>query len=361
MSCFGMRNGYHAVKVKSWDIPKTDFSTQKGHWEWFRMPMGLINSGSTYVRMINYKFRGLIGLIFLFILMILIVFGSTPEMHLRNLRIVFGRLRESHLALNPDKCCFLQKKLENLGHKVTPEGIKPLERNVEKVLNFQQPKNKREIEQFFGLASYYRKFIPNFARRIYNINRLKAKNVEFKFDENCVKKCNKVRKLLSEYPLVRHSDNSKPFILHVNASNKWIGGTFSLLDDNGAGHPCAYASRALNPAEQNYSTTEKELLAAVWTMKELKYFLYCQKFNLFTDLVDGILQQGPNEELTDTNRPRIIATENTNIQLNIPPGRNNYLISKNTYIWVNKQTLNHLLKDYAKNKSVCKNLLVSRA
>ena len=56
MSCFNLANGYHAVKVKAEDIPKTAFSTHKGHWEWVRMPMGLVNSGATYMRMITTNY-----------------------------------------------------------------------------------------------------------------------------------------------------------------------------------------------------------------------------------------------------------------------------------------------------------------
>ena len=76
----------------------------------------------------------------------------------------------------PSKCTFLQKKLEYLGHETTPEGIKPLQCNVETIINFPQPQNKKELERFIGLASYHRKFISNFVKQTHNLNRLKMKN-----------------------------------------------------------------------------------------------------------------------------------------------------------------------------------------
>ena len=104
------------------------------------MPMGLINSPATCMRMINFKLKGLIGKICFAYVDDLLVFGQTKEEHMQNLKTVFQRLRETHLKLNPDKCSFVQRELKYLGHKVSPNGIAPLERNVEKVLNFPQLK-----------------------------------------------------------------------------------------------------------------------------------------------------------------------------------------------------------------------------
>ena len=297
ISAFDMSNGFHAVKVASEDIAKTAFSTHKGHWEWVRMPQGLINSPATYQRMMNYKLRGLIGNICFVYVDDLIVFGRTLEEYMKNIRIVFDRLRETNLMLNPDKCSFLQQELEYLGHKVTPEGIRPLERNVEKVLNFPKPNNKKELERFIGLASYYRKFIQNFAKRTHHMNRLKGKNVIFDFDINCEREFSEIKKLLSSYPLIAHPDNNKPFILHTDASNQGIGGTLSQIGEDGLEHPISFISRSLNPCERRYSTTEKELLAAQWCMKKCKHLLFGQKFDLYTDhqSLRGIFKNKSND------------------------------------------------------------------
>lgn len=145
------------------------------------------------------------------------------------------------------------------------------------------PRDKKELERFLGLASYYRKFIKNFAKQAHNLNRLKSKNIDFYFDEKCMKEFNKIREILSSYPLIKHPDNTKPFILHTDASNEGIGAVLSQIHTDNKEYPCSFISRSLNPAEKNYSVTEKELLAAVWAMKKFKYFLYGQTFDLYTD------------------------------------------------------------------------------
>ena len=106
-------------------------------------------------------------------------------------------------------------KREYLGHEITPDRIEPLERNVEKIINFPESKSKKELDRFLGLASYYRKFINNFAKHTHNLNRLKIKNILYDFDEKCKHEFNELRKILSSYPLIKHPDNSKPFILHT--------------------------------------------------------------------------------------------------------------------------------------------------
>ena len=88
---------------------------------------------------------------------------------------------------------------------------------------------------------------------------------------------------MSSYPVIAYPDNSKPFILHTDASNEGIGGTLSRIKKDGLEHPIAFISRSLNPAERNYSTTEKVLLAAQLCMHKLRHLLFGQRFDLYTD------------------------------------------------------------------------------
>ncbi|XP_033229779.1 uncharacterized protein LOC117181328 [Belonocnema kinseyi] len=283
MSCFDMANGFYQVVMAKEDIEKTAFSTHKGHWEWLRMPTGLINAPATYQRMVNFKLQGLLGKICFIYLDDLIVIGKTEEEHLRNLRKVFERLRETRLVLQPDKCKYLEKELEYLGHSVGAEGVKPLKKNVDKVLEFPRPRNAKEIERFVGLASYYRKFIKNFAKIAHPLNHLKGKNVDFIWTQACEEAFNKLKNLLTSCPILKHLDLKKPFILCTDASNEGLGVVLSQLDDEGKEHPVSFASRSLNPAERNYSTTEKEMLAIVWGIKQYKHLLYGQAFKVYTD------------------------------------------------------------------------------
>lgn len=185
MSCFDIADGFYQVLMEDKDIEKTAFSIHKGHWEWLRMPIGLINSPATYQRMVSFKLKGLIGIICFIYLDDISMIGLTAEKHLGNLKTVFDCLRETKLVLQPDRWKYMKEELEYLGHSVGLEGVKPLRKNVEKVLQYPQPRNIEEVERFMGLASYYRKFINNFAKIAAPINQLKGKNIKFHWDIKC--------------------------------------------------------------------------------------------------------------------------------------------------------------------------------
>lgn len=88
--------------------------------------------------------------------------GDSFTSHLDNLRTVFDRLRAAELKLKPPKCNFFQQKVQYLGHVVSRDGVTPDPAKVEKVATWPTPTTTKEVQQFLGLASYYRKFIQNF-------------------------------------------------------------------------------------------------------------------------------------------------------------------------------------------------------
>jgi len=92
-----------------------------------------------------------------------LAFSSTLEEHLQHLQLVIERLHEVRLKLQPVKCQFIRKEVEYLGHLVTPTGLKTNPQLVEAVKEFPTPDGIKGVRQFLGLASYYRKFIPQFA------------------------------------------------------------------------------------------------------------------------------------------------------------------------------------------------------
>lgn len=233
--------------------------------------------------MVNFKLKGLICNIYFIYLDDLIVIGATTEEHLKNLRTVFNRIRETKLVLQPDKYKYMEKELEYLGHSVGPEGVKPLKKNVDKVLNYSQPKNVKELERFMGLASYYRKFVENFAKIAAPLNRLKAKNTAYEWTPQCEKAFKELKTKLTSYPVLKHPDTSGEFIINTDASNEGLGVIMSQLDDQGKEHPVSYSSRGLGKSEKNYSATKKELSAITWGIKQYKLFLYGQKFKVYID------------------------------------------------------------------------------
>lgn len=93
------------------------------------------------------------------------MFGRTIEEHNKNMTILFERLRQKGLKLQPDKREFLRPELEYLGHVISPKGVKPNPDKLIAVQNFKRPETVKEVQSFLGLCGYYRKFIKNFASK----------------------------------------------------------------------------------------------------------------------------------------------------------------------------------------------------
>ena len=111
----------------------------------------------------------------------IIVVGKSFEDHLCNLQAVFERLRKARLKLQPRKCQLLQQKVTYLGHVVSAQGISPDAEKTRRVNQWPTPQSPKEVQQFLGLANYYRRFIKDFASLATPLHRLTEKGTQFKW------------------------------------------------------------------------------------------------------------------------------------------------------------------------------------
>ena len=146
------------------------------------------------------------------------------------------------------------------------------------------PQNVREVQQFLGLANYYRRFIRNFAEVARPLHRLTERSASvFQWTIQCQESFNLLRELLSSPPILSYPDFKKPFILDTDASNEGIGAVLSQLDNHGREYVIAYGSRLLSKAERSYCATRKELLAVVAFVTHFRPYLLGQRFQIRTD------------------------------------------------------------------------------
>ena len=121
-------------------IPKTAFNTDKGHYEFKRMPFGLKNAPATFQRMMNAVLKDQINKKCLVYLDDIIVFGTSLQEHMDNLKEIFEKLRENNLKIQPDKSEFLMKEVSYLGHIISEEGIRPNPDKIKAIKNYPIPK-----------------------------------------------------------------------------------------------------------------------------------------------------------------------------------------------------------------------------
>ena len=179
-STLDLANGYWQVEVEEKDTQKTAFNTPEGLYEFRVMPFGLCNAPATFQRLMERVLGDMKWTDCLVYVDDIIVVGKTFPDHLHHLGNVLSRLRQAGLKLQPAKCKFCSAAGMFLGHIVSPGGVSPDPSKTDVVAEWSIPTNKKEVQQFLGLANYYRRLIKNFASIAKPLQRLTEKNLNFK-------------------------------------------------------------------------------------------------------------------------------------------------------------------------------------
>ena len=269
-----LTSGFHQIGMEKESIPKTAFYTYRGHYEFNRMPFGLKNAPATFQRMMNMVLRDEINKRCLVYLDDIIVFGTSLQEHMDNLKVIFEKLRENNLKIQLDKSEFLMKEVAYLGYIISEEGIRPNPDKINVVKNYTIPKTTKEIKAYLGLLDYYRKFISNFAKLTKPMTRCLNKGSKINIqDKDYIDSFNGSKTLLINAPILQYPDFNETFMVTTDASNYALRAILSQNKDD-KDLPIAYASRTLNKHKENYLTIEKELLSVVWATKYFRSYLY---------------------------------------------------------------------------------------
>lgn len=282
-STLDLKSAYWQVPVAEKDRHKTAFVTQNGLYEFNRMPFGLANAPSTFQRAMDLVLSGLSYIICLCYLDDVIVFGRNFQEHYDRLRTVLLRLRSHNLRVKLEKCTIAARQVSFLGHIVSQHGIKPDPAKIEAVSKIDRPRTVKDIRSFLGLAGYYRKFIPAFSTISAPLLHLTHKTAKFVWTSECEHAFQTLKQSLCSFPVLAYPNFDQDFILHTDASDYGVGAVLSQLDEHGNENVVAYASKALSPREQNYSTTEKEAYAVVFGTAHFRVYLLGRHFKLITD------------------------------------------------------------------------------
>ena len=208
--------------------------------------------------------------------------GSSFHSALESLRRVLERIRATGLKLHPEKCHFMRREVQSLGHMVGGEGIGTMEAKVQAVADWPTSANQKQLKSFLGLASYNRKFLQGFSCLAAPLHQLPQKDSDFVWTEQCQGAFSSLQRALSEAPVLAPADLSLPFVLDTDASGVGVGGVLSQVGPEGE-RVVAYFSQAFNKAEWRYCVTSRELLAMVLSIRHFKYYLCGLPFVVRTD------------------------------------------------------------------------------
>ena len=280
-----LASGYWQVKMHPDSKEKTAFSTYQGLYEFNVMPFGLKNAPAVFQRLMQRVLMGLNpeeGPVSTYIDDVL-VFSASFEDHLQHLSCVLDKLINVGLKLKPVKCHFLCPKVEYLGHLITPTGISPNPGRIAAVKDYPAPTSVKEVRQFLGIASYYRRFVRGFANVAQPLHALTQKGAVFSWTESCQQAFDALKSRLIDSPILAYPNSELDFVLETDASAKGLGAVLSQVHADKHLHPVAYASRALSPQERKYAITELETLAVVWAIQHFHAYLYGHSVMVYTD------------------------------------------------------------------------------
>jgi hypothetical protein len=169
-----------------------------------------------------------------------------------------------------------------LGHVISHQGIEVDRAKVDLISNLPPPRKVKEIRSFLGHAGFYRRFIKDFCKIAKPLCKLMAKETSFLFDEECMKAFKALKKILASTPIIRPPNWGVPFEIMCDALDCAVGAILRQRVDK---LPLViyYASRTLNDAQLNYSTTKKELLAVIFALDKFKSYFLGSKIIIYSN------------------------------------------------------------------------------
>jgi len=290
-----LRTGYWQIRVAAEDVAKTAFTSRHGHFEWLVLPMGLTNAPAEFMALMENTFREELNKFVLVFLDDILVYSRTMEEHERHLRVVLQRLREQKLYGKLSKCVFFRQEVEFLGHFVGRAGVRMVEGKVAAVERWPTPATQKEVEQFLGLAGYYRRFIADFSKIASPLSELcgtlkKSKSgaerrppkKRFTWGPAQQQAFEQLKTAVVSAPCLAIPDPQREFIVHTDASGYATGAVLMQQFSEGL-RPIAFLSKKMSTAERNYPVHEQELLAILNALKAWRHYLGGRRFTVLTD------------------------------------------------------------------------------
>ncbi|GJT29687.1 putative reverse transcriptase domain-containing protein [Tanacetum coccineum] len=279
--CFSkidLRSGYHQLRVREEDIPKTAFRTRYGHFEFTVMPFGLTNAPAIFMDLMNRVCKLYLDKFVIVFIDDILIYSKSEEEHEVHLKTILDLLEKEKLYAKFSKCEFWLKEVQFLGHVVNRDGIHVDPSKVESVKNWKTPESSTEIRSFLGLAGYYRRFIENFSKIAKPLTLLTQKNKTYVWGNEQDEAFRILKEKLCNAPVLALPDGPDDFVVYCDASKQGFGCVLMQR-----GKVIAYASRQLKKHEKNYTTYDLELGAVVFALKIRRHYLYGTKSVIYTD------------------------------------------------------------------------------
>ncbi|GJT49450.1 putative reverse transcriptase domain-containing protein [Tanacetum coccineum] len=218
-----LRSGYHQLRVREEDIPKTAFRTRYGHYEFQVMPFGLTNAPAVFMDLMNRVCKPYLDKFVIVFIDDILIYSKNKQEHEEHLKLILELLKKEELYAKFSKCEFWIPKVQFLGHVIDSQGIHVDPAKIESIKDWASPKSPTEIRQFLGLAGYYRRFIEGFSKIAKPMTKLTQKKVKFEWGDKQETTFQLLKQKLCSAPILALPEGSEDFIVYCDASIKGLG------------------------------------------------------------------------------------------------------------------------------------------
>lgn len=282
-SVIDLTESYYQVELNEEAKNKTAFRTNKGLYRFKVMPFGLTNAPATMCRLMS-KVLGhdLEPFVYVYLDDIIIT-SETFEEHIRLIRCVAERLRNSGLTINILKSKFCQTSIKYLGYVLSDEGLATDVAKIQPILDYPAPRTVKDVRRLLGLAGFYQKFVRCYSDITTPItNLLKKGRKKFLWTQEADEALQKLKEALVSAPILANPDFEQPFIIETDSSDLAIGSVLTQIQ--GGERKCiAYFSKKLSSTQRRYSATERECLAVLLSIENFRHFVEGNRFVVQTD------------------------------------------------------------------------------
>ena len=276
---------YYQILMAEADIHKTAFKTPFELYEWLVMPQGLCNAVATFQRYMNWVLRDYVGRFCAVYIDDIAIWSNSIEEHEEHVRLILEALHEAGICASKDKSTLFADEILFLGHIISSRGVEVAQDKVDKIFASRAPASASDIKEFNGLVNYIGQFIPGLSESSSALSGLTKKEVKFKWEPVHQQAFDNIKRLTKNTPICKpiDYDSPDPIMLVADASNRGLGGFYGQGNDYKTMTPAGFHSRTFNPAEKNYPTHDKEMLAIVDCLKKFEPQLTGMKFEILTD------------------------------------------------------------------------------
>lgn len=281
-----IKDAFHQLELHPDCRYITTFITAKGLYQYKRLMFGISCAPEIFQKVMEkllVKCDGVVNFID-----DILVFADNEVQHDTRLEKVMETLKNNGVQLNEQKCIYKVGKVNFLGHELSANGVKPLPKYIESIADFRVPATTEELQSFLGLVNYVNKWLPNLATRTEPLKELLRKKLGRKADlkpywtREQDKAFTELKEALTKIQSLGYYDVKDKTQVIADASPVGLGAILIQIDSQGP-RIIAYGNRTLTDCERNYSQTEKEALALVWSVEHFNIFLFGKKFDLITD------------------------------------------------------------------------------